>query len=115
MNAPTNIPRARWQDHRTTVLPIFPRATDEELEMRSRLLLIRDLAIQALSYSGDEAFYLLRAIAEMANRYALADITLAQLTEMRRILVMASAAANSMQVLVNDIHHSRAEGSDDSG
>lgn len=107
MNALTN---PTWQNFRTTVLPIFPRATGEELELRSRLLLIRDLAIRALGYASEEAYPLLQAISQMAGKYALAEISVDQLREMRRILVMSSAAANSMQVLINGIHHSWAEG-----
>ena len=104
MNAQTSV-RASWENFRTTVWSIFPKATGEELELRARLLLIRDLAIQAMGYSSEEAYHLLRAVAEMAGRYALADVSLAQLKEMRRILVLTSSNANSMQVLINDINH----------
>lgn len=107
--------QVRWQDFRTTVLPIFPRAQGEELEMRSRLLLIRDLALRALGYATEEAYPLLHAVSEMAGRYALTPVTLPQLREMRRILVMTSAAANSMQVLTNEIHRAWAEASDARG
>lgn len=103
MNAPAAT--IRWEDFRPTALAIFPAATNEELEVRARLLLIRDLSLGALGYASEEAWHLLKAISEMAGRYALEPITLDQLREMRRVLVMASAAANSMQVLMNDIHH----------
>lgn len=105
MNAPTATRPARWEDFRSTVLPLFRRANAEEIEVRARLLLIRDLAIGAMSYSSEEAYHLLKAISEMAGRFALADIDLPSLREMRRILILTSANANAMQVLLNDIHH----------
>lgn len=111
MNAPA-AQAPKWQDFRSTVAPVFPRASAEELELRARLLLIRDLGVRALSYASEEAYALLSAIVEMSGRYALAPISVDQLREMRRILVMASANANSMQVLVNDIHHRWAEAKD---
>lgn len=104
MNAPVKA-RISWEDFRSTVWPLFRNAPAEEIEMRARLLLIRDLSLGALGYASEEAWHLLKAISEMAGRYALEPITLDQLKEMRRVLVMASAAANSMQVLMNDIHH----------
>lgn len=105
MTAQSPITNPRWQDFRTTVLPLFPRATDEEIEVRSRLLLIRDMAFRAMSYSTEEAYYLLHAIYGMASRYALLAVTLDQLKELRRILIIATANASAMQVLMNEIHY----------
>lgn len=106
MNAPASFRQPTWQDFRSTVLPLFRRAGNDEIELRARLLLIRDRVIVAMGYSTAEAYHLLRAISEMAGRYALEDgLTIAQLTELRRILILASTSASSMQVLMNDIHH----------
>lgn len=115
MNAPPAFRAPKWQDFRSTVLPIFPRASDEELETRARLLLIRDMALQALGWANEEAYHLLRAVSEMAGKYALADMTLDQLVELRRILVLTTANASAMQVLMNSIYYPSMEGTDARG
>lgn len=104
MNAPAAFKAPTWQDHRPRVRAMFPAASDEELEIRARLLHLRDLAQDAMPRSYEEAHYLLNAAQRMAGRYALEPLTPDQLREMRRILVMATTTASSMQVLMNGIH-----------
>jgi len=114
MNAPSFKP-PRWQEYRSTVQPIFRRATNEEIELRARLLLLRDTALNAMTYSNEEAYGLLHAVYEMAGRYALLDLTIEQLREMRRILIMATTNASAMQVLANDIHNTWSGGTNAGG
>lgn len=104
MNAPATFKPATWQDHRPKVRAVFPAAADEEIELRSRLLHLRDLAMGAMPRSYEESHYLLNAVQRMANRYALEPLDHGQLKELRRILVMATTAASSMQVLMNEIN-----------
>jgi hypothetical protein len=105
----TEMRPARWQDFTTTVRPLFPRASAEEIEVRARLLLIRDLSICAMAHSQAEAYYMLKAVTEMAGRFALDDLTLDQLKEARRILILTTTNASAMQVLMNEIHYGAGE------
>lgn len=105
MNAPAlDGLSARWQDRRPLVLATFPDASSEEAELRARLLLIRDGAQLAMANSCDEALYLLHATSAFAHQYALSALTIAQLKEMRRLLMLATTTAGAMQVLMNEIH-----------
>ena len=104
MNAPATFKAPQWQDHRPTVRAHFPAASDEEVELRSRLLHLRDLAMGAMPRSYEESHYLLNAVQRMANRYALEPLGPGHLKDMRRILVMATTTASSMQVLMNEIN-----------
>lgn len=117
MNAPAAFKPVRWQDFRAEVRAIYLSASDEELEIRSRLLHARKLAIGAMPRSYEESYYLLNAVQRMAGRYALEPLALNQLKELFRILVMATTTASSMQVLMNEInaHEPEAEGANGCG
>lgn len=95
---------ARWQDRRPLVIATFPDASNVEAELRARLLLIRDSAQLAMTNASEEALVLLHAASTFAHQYALSALTVAQLKEMRRVLMLATTTAGAMQVLMNEIH-----------
>jgi len=99
MNAPATIHHPKRDDYYPVVRAFLPSARGEELDTRASLLLIRDRAIAALSYSEDEAAELLEFVHRQAVKYAFASMPLETLKELRRLLLNTTAAASGFQVL----------------
>lgn len=96
MNA---VAHPRRQDYEPMVRAFLPSAEGEELELRSRLLLMRDRAMATKPIACDQAWHLLDLVERTASAEAFRPMKAEDLAEVRRILVMCVAAASSFDTL----------------
>lgn len=97
MNAPIRIPTAR-ERYIGIVRHHVPTSQGRELEMRCSLLLLRDQATSALRRCGDDAAGVLIEVQRLAGQYAFASMPLVEIEELRRHLVMLTAAASGLEM-----------------
>lgn len=104
MSAPAEIYHPKRQDYYACVRAFLPSARGEELDTRASILLIRDRALAALSidHTCDEAAEILNLVHKNCVRYAFMSLALADLKEVRRLLLNLTAAASSFQLFVNE-------------
>lgn len=89
----------RRQDYEPTVRAFLPSAQGEELELRSRLLLMRDRAMATKPISSEYGWLALDLVERMARDFAFRPMKADELAEIRRISVNLVAAASSLDAL----------------
>ncbi len=96
MNA---ISHPKREDYIPIVRNFLPSAEGEQLTLRASLLLMRDRAMATKPIACEESWHLLDLVERTAARDAFRPMSDAELTELRRLLVMCVATASSFDTL----------------
>lgn len=84
---------AKREDYEPNVRAFLPGVDGEELEIRSALLLMRDLSAAAKPQASEQGWCLLDVVERTASTSAFRAMPLAELVELRRLLRQVVAAA----------------------
>lgn len=84
---------ARREDYEPNVRAFLPSCEGDELEIRSALLLMRDLSAAAKPQASEQGWCLLDVVERTASESAFRAMKLDELTELRRLLRQVVAAA----------------------
>lgn len=98
MNAPAAATRfLRREDYAPTIDALLPGVQGDELTARCSLLLMRDHAMSTKRHCSEEAWGILDQVERIAGGYALQPMKLAELAEIRRVMIMLVAAASDLE------------------
>lgn len=84
---------ARREDYEPNVLAFVPSAQGEELEIRSALLLMRDLCMAAKAHASDQGWVLYGLVEQTVSLQAFAAMPIERLRELRLVCRRCIATA----------------------
>jgi hypothetical protein len=90
-------PRGLRSRYHPIVRTYFPIAEDEEIELRSSLMAIRDLSTSRLLSCTQTSGVLWQCVQQLASEYATAHLNLSELSFLRGTVVSLAAAASTFQ------------------
>ena len=99
MSAQATITAPRREDYEPNVRAFLPTAEGEELQLRASLLLMRDRAVATKPIASETGWHLLDLVERTATRYAFWPMALADLRELRRLLLNTVCAASGFDGL----------------
>jgi len=83
------------EQYRPIILTFLPGCEGDELDLRARLLLMRDRALATKPIACEDSWYLLDLVERVASRDAFRSMHIADLERTRATLVMCVAAASN--------------------
>jgi hypothetical protein len=98
MSGPENLTASgMWQRYLPAVDVLVPCLSDEQREMRARLMLARDMALGRMREASADSWQIWNSIHDIASRWAFTAATLDQLETVRRALVRCAMQANALE------------------
>jgi hypothetical protein len=99
MNAPAAPTYPKREDYHPNVLAFLPGCAGEELEHRSSLLLMRDRAMATKPACSEYGWEILDMVERIAREHAFRSMPLAELAEVRRLLIRLVSTASGFDAL----------------
>jgi hypothetical protein len=110
MNAPASIKPAGRDRYRLIVEHHCPAISEEELQVRCSILLVRDKATSSLRRCSEEAHGILTEIQRLGDLHAFRSMPLEQLAELRRQMVRLLSCASGLEMFAYEIGGADARG-----
>lgn len=99
MNAPAAATYPSREDYVPAVRAFCPAAEGEELELRASLLLMRDMSMSTKPRCSEEGWQILDLVERTASRDAFRSMSIAELAEIRRLLIRLVSTASGFDAL----------------